>query len=364
MQISEERKRRVIELYFNQHKTYTEIAKIERISPCDIHAMVKEEQARRQKYEHKQHQEELSSKAYKLFAEGKRPVEVAIALNLRQPDATKLYNEYWKLKRMHVLNSIFKETNGKLGPILKLYKLLIKQRGMSIEQVVNAIDTAVNRLPHTETLYIQARDETQKMQQTRHHLLNVIKALEYKISILDKTAFSCEQDCKRKEQQLQELIAQKDRLEKWIANVSNNDELKQIVKEYVKAILAENKQVISVSFTVLIQMLKADPEMMKLIYNISTTNVGDEHKDNSNNITKYLESNKFNILDLAEKQYENLVEELTNNAINNVINAGASSPPSDPKLSSMFPRPSNGGDTYRRIERQRSFHNSEDDIAD
>ncbi|MGB7634647.1 MAG: hypothetical protein WBL68_13055, partial [Nitrososphaeraceae archaeon] len=62
--------------------------------------------------------------------------------------------------------------------------------------------------------------------------------------------------------------------------------------------------------------------------------------------------------------YENLVEELTNNAINNVINAGASSPPSDPKLSSMFPRPSNGGDTYRRIERQRSFHNSEDDIAD
>ena len=52
----------------------------------------------------------------------------------------------------------------------------------------------------------------------------------------------------------------------------------------------------------------------------------------AHNITKYLESNKFNILDLAEKQYENLVEELTNNAINNVINAGASSPPSDPKL--------------------------------
>ena len=111
-----------------------------------------------------------------------------------------------------------------------------------------------------------------KMQRQDNHLLNDIKALEYKISILDKTAFSCEQDCKRKEQQLQELIAQKDRLEKWIANVSNNDELKQIVKEYVKAILAENKQVISVSFTVLIQMLKADPEMI----NINLQHIYDE----------------------------------------------------------------------------------------
>ena len=77
---------------------------------------------------------------------------------------------------------------------------------MSIEQVINAIDTAVNRLPHTESLYIQARDETQKMQQTRQHLLNDMKALEYKISILDRTAFSCELDCKRKEQKVQDLL--------------------------------------------------------------------------------------------------------------------------------------------------------------
>src|SRR5919108_5211133 len=64
-QIFEERKRRVIHLYFNQHKTYAEITEIERISPCDIHAIIKEEKSRRQKYK----QQELSSKAYKLFSE-------------------------------------------------------------------------------------------------------------------------------------------------------------------------------------------------------------------------------------------------------------------------------------------------------
>jgi uncharacterized protein (DUF3084 family) len=74
-------------------------------------------------------------------------------------------------------------------------------------------------------------------------LLKNIEALKYKISILDKTAFACEQDCRRKEQQLQELTDKKDRLEKLIANVLNSDnegysKLKQIVKEYVKAALS------------------------------------------------------------------------------------------------------------------------------
>ncbi len=79
-QISEERKKQVIDLYFNQHKTYAKIAKIMKMSPSDIHAIIKEDEARRQNYEHKQHQEETSSKAYKLFSDGNTPVEVAITL--------------------------------------------------------------------------------------------------------------------------------------------------------------------------------------------------------------------------------------------------------------------------------------------
>ena len=96
--ISEERKRHVIDLYYNQGKTTCEIAEIERMSIRDISAIIKEEESRRQKYKHQQQQEELSSKAYKLFSEVKSPVEVAVALNLREPEATKLYREYWKLR--------------------------------------------------------------------------------------------------------------------------------------------------------------------------------------------------------------------------------------------------------------------------
>src|SRR5215212_3609767 len=158
LQISEERRKQVIDLYFNQHKTYAEIGQIEKISPRDIYAIIKEEEARRQNYKDQQQQEEKSSKAYKLFSEGKTPVQVAITSNLEQPEITKLYREYWKLKRLHVLDSIFTQTDGKLKTFLKLYRLM-KEKGMSIEQVVNAADIDIHKLPYMESLYRQVKDE-------------------------------------------------------------------------------------------------------------------------------------------------------------------------------------------------------------
>jgi hypothetical protein len=200
MQITEERRKRVIDLYFNQHKTYAEITQIERMSPRDISTIIKEEESRRQEYKDQQQQEEKSSNAYKLFSEKKSPVEVAIILNLREPEVTKLYKEYCKLNRRDILNLIDKETNGKLGIFLKLYKQLIKKKGMTIEQVGNTVEIAIHKLPHMESLYKQLKDEVDKLQYIRQGLLNDIAALKYKILILDKTAFSIEQDSKRKEQ--------------------------------------------------------------------------------------------------------------------------------------------------------------------
>jgi uncharacterized lipoprotein YehR (DUF1307 family) len=69
---------------------------------------------------------------------------------------------------------------------------------MSIEQVVNAAEIAVNRLPYMGSLYIQAKDEAEKMQRTIQRLENDIEGRKYKISLLDKIAFSSEQECKRK----------------------------------------------------------------------------------------------------------------------------------------------------------------------
>lgn len=106
----------------------------------------------------------LSAQAYKLFSERKTPLEVAIALNLRKSEATKLFIEYCKLQRLHILISIHKETNGELGPFLKLYKGLIKEGDMSVEKVANIVDIEIHKLPYMEDLYGQVKEEVDNIQ--------------------------------------------------------------------------------------------------------------------------------------------------------------------------------------------------------
>ena len=61
------RKRCVIDLYFNQRKTYAEIAEIEMMSIRDISAILREEESKQQKYKDQQQQEEVSSKTTDYF---------------------------------------------------------------------------------------------------------------------------------------------------------------------------------------------------------------------------------------------------------------------------------------------------------
>ena len=112
----------------------------------------------------------------------------------------------------------------------------------------------------------------------------------------------------------------------------------------------------------LIQTLKADPQMVRLIQNIPYTNDGEQYKDNNNNITKYLESNKDSILGLAQKNYENLVEVLTNNAIDTVADSSSNSILSLPSSASFLG--SYNQNNIFRIEKTETFHNSKGDIAD
>jgi hypothetical protein len=324
LQITDDRKRRVIDLYFNQHKSYAEIAQIERISPRDIHAIIKEEESIQQKYKDQQRQEEVSSRAYTLFSEGKRAVEVAITMNLGQPEVSKLYREYWKLKGLHKLYCAYTELGDEgIAAFLKLYRLM-KKKGMSIEQVIDAVYAAIHKLPYIENLYEQVKEQVEKMQHTGQGLANDIEERKNKISLLDNIIFSSEQDCKRKEQRVQELNDKKYRLERLIVNIINGEDYskaKQIIKENIKAIISDNKKLIIISFVALIQTIKADPQMVKIIHNMPSANDGEQYKDNHINITQYFESNKDRILNLGEKNYENLVEALTNNAISSAASS-------------------------------------------
>src|SRR5215211_6935704 len=173
----QERERLVLDLYYNQGKTYREISKVARISPRDIGVIlnkaveqkreVSQEQQYNDKAEQYQEQEQrrlcLAAQAYKLFSDRKTPLEVAIALNLRESDVTKFYKEYWKLKHLHNLNMLYEETKGDIDPFLKLYRLS-KVKGMGVKQVVNLLEFANNDLPAVEKRFKRIRNDISMLQ--------------------------------------------------------------------------------------------------------------------------------------------------------------------------------------------------------
>ena len=68
-----------------------------------------------------------STQAYKLFAEGKKPIEVAIELGLDRRETNRLYLDVWKLKRLYTLNHIHEQIGDELRTFLTLYKIVKRQ---------------------------------------------------------------------------------------------------------------------------------------------------------------------------------------------------------------------------------------------
>src|SRR5919109_2992917 len=168
----QEKERLVLDLY-NQGKTYHQISREARISLRDIGVILNkiveekkiEEGSKEQQDdndEEKQNGDQqlsLSTQAYKLFSEGNTPLEVAVSLNLRESEATKFYREYWKLKQLHNLNTVYEELGDEgIGDFLKLYRLA-KTKGMDVQQVIHLLKIANNNLPEIEWRYERLQRE-------------------------------------------------------------------------------------------------------------------------------------------------------------------------------------------------------------
>jgi hypothetical protein len=67
---------------------------------------------------------------------------VAVQLCLSEKEATRNYTEYWRLKGLNEIHSIYKEIKGDLSPILKLYRLLKREeiRTKDLEWFVQTVN--------------------------------------------------------------------------------------------------------------------------------------------------------------------------------------------------------------------------------
>jgi hypothetical protein len=267
--------------------------------------------------------------AYKLFSDRNTPLEVAIALNLRESEATKFYKEYWKLKQSHNLNMIYEETKGDVTPFLRLYKLS-KAKGMGVNQVVNVLEIANEDLPDIQCRYDRLKREVNTLEFNKQQSHIALSYYNNQTEMKSKALTSYHISCIRQRREIEKLYNEKVRLEALITGFKSNDEqylkIKQISEEKVKDVLNDGKLLLKIATLSVIESLRMNSELYNFISNgasvvtASTTTTtygsnypplmlsGRQHQEQQSFIDSYTAL----VLEESEKLYNQLTTELTN----------------------------------------------------
>ena len=297
----QEKEKLVVDLY-NQGITIRDIAKELRISFRDIGAILKRASG---EIEEKQEKEtpslSPSAQAYRLFSEGKPPIEVAIALNLNEFETRRLYEEYLDLMQMHDLKNVHDEIGLDVVHFLQLYRLSKKER-MNPQRIVSLLKIANNDLPELERKY--------------HRLKRDIVLLELKRQESEQIGSQVRILAKMSEdyrQQIKELHKKKIELENLIRKFENNDSYKKIKKtvgEEVNNTLSNSKDLLKLALASVLEAISQNPDKYNLLVN-SDQFYGGQYAASH----PFIEAYRNLILDEAVKLFELMKRDLTSRII-------------------------------------------------
>jgi len=262
----------VLDLYFNQNKTYREISKLVRVYPREIKKILEKTLAENESEPSLSKQ----AQAYKMFNEGKTPMEVAITLDLPEPEVTKLYQESWNLKQIGDLNRIYLETEGNLAPFLELYKSS-KAVGYSAKHVVWLLGVANKGLSELERKYYNYKSEVESLEATKQNLAKIIQDYNNQISTLGNTFYDYCLRCEQEGKKLVDLQSKRMKQEALVRRFENNNvgyiKVRKYVEEKVRVTLSNRKKLLDVVASFMIESIRENPKRYSFLipHNLSST---------------------------------------------------------------------------------------------
>ena len=326
----------VLDLYYNQDKTYRQIAKEARICPRDIKAILDKKV---NKTELNQSMS-VSSQAFSLFLENKTPLDVAIMLNLKEPEVHEFYKQYLSLQQLSDLYRIYEKIKDGIGSFVELYRL-IEAAGMNISHVKRLLEVANGELPKVEETYKNLLSDVMSLNQKKREGETSILKLNGDIIYLRNTVDHQRLECEKQESEKRKIYLKKIRLESAIKELQNSQEytkIETIVIQLVKKMFGDNKQLLKFAFEAIIKSLLKNPYRLQsfMEYALSSTfasTISCGINDNMEYDTKLgmydqrylspdykadrmqIEYLKNIMLDASERFYNKKVENLMNMAI-------------------------------------------------
>ena len=172
------KEKRVIELH--QHgKTIRQIAPEVHMSFRDISKIIKAYDKKiglqqSKKEENNQSSKikklSLSSQAFKLFKEGKKPTDIAIILDIQYPKVSKFWYQFLKLEKKFDCYEFYEVWQYDLPSLLSISNFM-KRNDVSGTDILNVLRIA-NDVINLNQTYLNLKTETKYLEQKRMYLLD------------------------------------------------------------------------------------------------------------------------------------------------------------------------------------------------
>jgi hypothetical protein len=327
-----EREKLVLDLY-NQGKNLRQIAKEARMSFRDIGPIIRKHQPGNGTAENNNHQssdnvddvkqglsssgpKDKDTRAYKLFSQGKKPVEVAVDLGLNGEETIRLYEEFWRLKHLNGLYKIYPEIKHTLPSFLKLHKSL-KRQGMgpkNVEYFVEILKSGTYDIPALEIQIEYAKSDLEAMQYKKNKYIDQVNELNDRVAYLQSVEQSLIESCNGLRQNIQYLENEQERLETFTETYKRTDKkyckIKKIARGYINSFLTDRRILVSAAVIAVIEALKMNPDKHQMICNNDSAMSNESYSTlpelHTSTYDEY--SNHKIVLDTAHALYNRLVK--------------------------------------------------------
>jgi hypothetical protein len=206
------------------------------------------------------------TKAYKLFSEGKRPIQVALILKIPEAEVTKYYIEYLRLTQLTDLPLIFKDLGVKGISVFLILTQKALAENLKTDEVLNLLKLANDKLPKLE-------DKIEKMQVKYDILKYEVEDREdllYRYNEKIASAKLIIQQLKKSSQEIKfeflNIYNENQRLHKLTYEFKHNDkgylEVQNKAEDKVKTFLTDNNamKLLEFALVAVTEGLRQDPQ--------------------------------------------------------------------------------------------------------
>jgi Helix-turn-helix domain len=170
--LTDEDKEKMVRELLAQDKPYREICELAKVSPATVSRIKKEMRTNGT-------QSSIRVRAFKMFKRAKKPIDVAITLNIPHDETKKLYGQFLELNKESVLLRLRDELQNNFESFVNLYKEM-KRNHSTIDEMREGLVTSLDI--KAKSAYLESL--TEAISEAENKKNNLTQQIKEKIDII------------------------------------------------------------------------------------------------------------------------------------------------------------------------------------